>query len=100
MGCRGSHRGERLEAQGHSAFLVDNYHTDASRNLHLLCELFIEVMCQEEPFSLHVEVRQMGYLACPPSGIHCRNDTVQTTRTSVRRAIKRVPIMVRVRGRW
>ena len=87
-GFLGSHVCEILLQQGHEVLCVDNFYTGSRRNVtHLLENRNFELKRHDICLPLYVEVDQIYNLACPASPIHYQHDPVQTTTTSVLRAI-------------
>lgn len=79
-GFLGSHLCERLVAQGHEVFCVDNLYTGSKQNIAHLGLTFIEHdVCQP----LDIPVDEIFNLACPASPPHYQRDPIQTTKTSV-----------------
>ena len=99
-GFIGSHLCERLLAEGHDVFCVDNYFTGSKGNVaHLLQDPNFELMRHDVTFPLYVETDEIYNLACPASPIHYQFDPVQTTKTSVHGAINMLGLAKRVRAK-
>src|SRR4026208_170593 len=87
-GFIGSHLCERLLARGCEVLCVDNMYTGTKGNIsHLLANPAFELIRHDVTFPLYIEVDEIFNLACPASPIHYQFDPVQTTKTSVHRAI-------------
>lgn len=87
-GFLGSHLCERLLADGHSVFCLDNFVTGSRTNVEHLAEEwpFVVHRCDiAEPLALF-EARGVFNLACPASPCHYQADPIRTTMTSVRGA--------------
>lgn len=67
---------------------VDNYFTGRKDNISRLLENpHFKVMCHDVIFLVYVEVDEIFNLACPASPVHYLFNPVQTTKTSIIRAI-------------
>ena len=99
-GFLGSHLCDKLIAQGHDIFCVDNYFTGSKANIaHLFENPRFELMRHDVTFPLYVEVDEIYNLACPASPIHYQRDPVQTTKTSVHGAINMLGLAKRVKAK-
>jgi UDP-glucuronate decarboxylase len=99
-GFLGSHLCERLLGEGAVVVCVDNFFTDARRNIeHLLEHKHFEVIRHDVTFPLYMEVDEIYNLACPASPIHYQHDPVQTTKTSVHGAINMLGLAKRLRAK-
>jgi UDP-glucuronate decarboxylase len=97
-GFLGSHLCERLLGQGHEVVCVDNFFTGRRQNIiHLLSNPLFELLRHDVTFPLYVEVDEIYNLACPASPIHYQRDPVQTTKTSVHRAINMLGLAKRLK---
>jgi UDP-glucuronate decarboxylase len=77
---------------------VDNLYTGTKRNIeHLHAHARFEFMRHDVTFPLFVEVDEIYNLACPASPIHYHHDPVQTTKTSVHRAINMLGLAKRLK---
>jgi len=99
-GFLGSHLCDRLVKQGNDVLCVDNFYTGNKQNIrHLLNLPNFELMRHDVTFPLYVEVNQIYNLACPASPVHYQSDPVQTTKTSVHRAINMLGLAKRVNAK-
>lgn len=83
-GFLGSNLCQRLVAQDHMVFCLDNFYTGREDNLHSLInnpnfEVITHDVC--EPFD--IEVDAIYHLACPASPVHYQADPIKTNKTSV-----------------
>ncbi len=92
-GFIGSHLCKRLLAEGTDMICVDSYFTGSRRNItNLASNALFEATRQDVAFPLHLEVNAIFNLACPASPIHYRRGPVQTTKTSIHRAMIHKPL--------
>ncbi len=87
-GFLGSHLSERLLNDGHEVLAVDNFYTGSKENIHhLMDNKNFEILRHDVTMPLFVEVDAIMNLACPASPVHYQKHPVQTTKTSIMRAI-------------
>ena len=99
-GFLGSHLTEKLVDQDHDVICLDNFYTGSKSNIaHLLSRPNFELLRQDVTLPLYIEVDQIYNLACPASPIHYQKDPVQTTKTSVLRAINMLGLAKRTGAR-
>jgi UDP-glucuronate decarboxylase len=99
-GFLGSHLCERLLADGHYVFCVDNFYTGAKSNIaRFLGNPHFELLRHDVVTPLFVEVDEIYNLACPASPIHYQSDPVQTTKSSVIGAINMLDLAKRTNAR-
>ena len=98
-GFLGSHLCERLLGEGQDVVCVDIFFTGSKKNiLHLLENVFFELLRHDITFSLYVEVDKIYNLACPAAPIHYQNDPVQTTKVNVHGSINMLGLAKRLRA--
>lgn len=87
-GFLGSHLCERLLAEGHHVFCLDNFSTGSRANIaHLLDHPCFDLLEQDICRPLSIEVEEIFNLACPASPNRYQSDPVMTVRTNVQGAI-------------
>ena len=83
-GFLGSHLCDRLIAQGHEVFCLDNFHTGSRENIeHLLREPKFHLIHHDIVLPYYVHVEEIYNLACPASPVHYAFDPIHTIKTSV-----------------
>jgi UDP-glucuronate decarboxylase len=83
-GFLGSHLCERLIAQGHEVFCLDNFHTGTRENIeHLLRKPKFHLIHHDIVLPYYLHVDEIYNLACPASPVHYAFDPVHTIKTSV-----------------
>jgi UDP-glucuronate decarboxylase len=95
-GFLGSHLCERLLAEGHRVFCLDNFQTGRLENIsHLLVQKNFRLLKHDiiEPIELRVD--EIYNLACPASPVHYQADPVQTLKASVYGAANLLDLAVR-----
>ncbi len=99
-GFIGSHLCERLLAEGHEVFCLDNFFTGRRENiLHLLGDHNFELIRHDVIEPILLEVDQVYNLACPASPIHYQYNPVKTVKTSVMGMINMLGLAKRVHAR-
>ncbi|HSS19386.1 MAG TPA: UDP-glucuronic acid decarboxylase family protein [Pyrinomonadaceae bacterium] len=99
-GFIGSHLCERLLAEGHEVFCLDNFFTGRRENiLHLLDNHNFELIRHDVIEPILLEVDQIYNLACPASPIHYQYNPVKTVKTSVMGMINMLGLAKRVHAR-
>ena len=99
-GFIGSHLCERLLADRHEVFCLDNFFTGRRENiLHLLNNLNFELIRHDVIEPILLEVDQIYNLACPASPIHYQYNPVKTVKTSVMGMINMLGLAKRVHAR-
>ena len=99
-GFLGSHLSERLLAQGHEVFCLDNFMTgDASNVEHLLNQSNFHMIEHDVTAPFDLEVEGIFNLACPASPIWYQQDPVNTTKVSVLGAINMLDLAHRNNAR-
>ena len=97
-GFIGSHLCEKLLNEGNEVICVDNFFTGSKQNIvHLLDNLYFEIVRHDITFPLYVEVDEIFNLACPASPVYYSFDPVQTTKTSVMGAINMLGLAKRLK---
>jgi UDP-glucuronate decarboxylase len=95
-GFLGSHLCERLLAEGHRVFCLDNFQTGRLENIsHLLVHRNLRLLKHDIVEPLELRVDEIYNLACPASPMHCQADPVQTLKTSVYGAVNLLDLAVR-----
>jgi UDP-glucuronate decarboxylase len=83
-GFIGSHLCDRLVAEGHYVFCLDNFFTGRRENVsHLLEGERFELVLQDVTEPLLLEVDQIYNLACPASPVHYQYNPVKTVKSNV-----------------
>lgn len=83
-GFLGSHLCERLIAEGHKVFCVDNFYTGSEENISaLLSSEHFHLIQHDICDPIELEVDQIYNLACPASPEHYQKDPIFTIRTCV-----------------
>jgi UDP-glucuronate decarboxylase len=99
-GFLGSHLCEQLLDIGCEVICVDNFYTGSKRNIvHLMDNLYFELVRHDITFPLYLEVDEIYNLACPASPIHYQNDPVQTTKVNVHGAINMLGLAKRLQAK-
>jgi UDP-glucuronate decarboxylase len=99
-GFIGSHLCERLLAEGHEVFCLDNFFTGRRENiLPLLNNHNFELIRHDVIEPILLEVDQIYNLACPASPIHYQYNPVKTVKTSVMGMINMLGLAKRVHAR-
>ena len=97
-GFIGSHLCEKLLNKGNEVICVDNFFTGSKQNIvHLLSNLYFEVVRHDITFPLYIEVDEIYNLACPASPIYYQFDPVQTTKTSIMGSINMLGLAKRLK---
>ncbi len=84
-GFIGSHLCERLIAEGHKVFCLDNLMTSVEKNIsHLKSNGSFHFIEQDiiKPFYIEEKIDQIYNLACPASPIHYQKNPVRTIKTN------------------
>ena len=97
-GFIGSHLCEKLLNQGNEVICVDNFFTGSKQNIiHLIGNPYFEIVRHDITFPLYVEVDEIYNLACPASPVYYSVDPLQTSKTSVMRAINMLGLAKRLK---
>jgi len=99
-GFIGSHLCERLLAEGHQVYCLDNFFTGRRENIeHLVDHHDFTLMRQDVTEPVYVPVDQIYNLACPASPIHYQYNPVKTVKSNVMGALNMLVLAKRVRAR-
>lgn len=99
-GFIGSHLCERLLKEGNEVLCLDNYFTGSKRNiLHLMDNLYFELIRHDITEPYFAEVDEIYNLACPASPIHYQYDPIKTINTSVVGATNMLGLAKRVNAK-
>lgn len=99
-GFLGSHLCDRLIAQGHKVFCLDNFFTGSKDNItHLLSNTNFQLINQDITLPFHEDVDQIYNFACPASPQYYQFDPIQTIKTSVYGAINMLDLAKRIKAR-
>ena len=99
-GFLGSHLCDKLLAQKHEIFCLDNLFTGSKANIaHLLDHPRFEFVRHDVIDPFKYEVDQIYNLACPASPPHYQFNPIKTTKTSVMGAINCLGLAKRVKAR-
>ena len=99
-GFVGSHLCERLLAEGHEVYCLDNYFTGRKDNvMHLMSNPYFELIRHDVTNPFHIEVDEIYNLACPASPIHYQYNPIKTIKTSVMGAINMLGLAKRVNAK-
>ncbi|RPJ39458.1 MAG: SDR family oxidoreductase [Planctomycetaceae bacterium] len=99
-GFLGSHLCERLLAEGHRVFCLDNFQTGRLKNIsHLLVHRNFRLLKHDVVEPLELRVDEIYNLACPASPVHYQADPIQTLKTSVYGAVNLLDLAVRHKAR-
>ena len=99
-GFLGSHLCERLLAEGHRVFCLDNFQTGRLENIsHLLVQRNFRLLKHDIVEPLELRVNEIYNLACPASPVHYQADPIQTLKTSVYGAVNLLDLAVRHKAR-
>lgn len=99
-GFVGSHLCERLLAEGHEVYCMDNYFTGRKDNvMHLMSNPYFELIRHDVTNPFHIEVDEIYNLACPASPIHYQYNPIKTIKTSVMGAINMLGLAKRVNAK-
>ena len=95
-GFLGSHLCERLLAEGHRVFCLDNFQTGRLENIsHLLGKTDFRLLKHDIVEPLDLRVDEIYNLACPASPVHYQADPIQTLKTCVYGAVNLLDLAVR-----
>ena len=95
-GFLGSHLCERLLAEGHRVFCLDNFQTGRMENIsHLVMHRNFRLLKHDIIEPLEVKADEIYNLACPASPARYQADPIQTLKTSVYGAINLLDLAVR-----
>jgi UDP-glucuronate decarboxylase len=99
-GFLGSHLCERLLADGHRVFCLDNFQTGRLKNIsRLLAHPRFRLLKHDIIEPLELRVNDIYNLACPASPIHYQADPIQTLKTSVYGSVNLLDLAVRHKAR-
>ncbi len=99
-GFLGSHLCERLLAEGHRVFCLDNFQTGRLENVsRLLAHRNFQLLKHDIVEPLDLRVDEIYNLACPASPVHYQADPIQTLKTSVYGAVNLLDLAVRCKAR-
>lgn len=99
-GFLGSHLCERLIAQGHEVFCLDNFHTGSRDNIERICgSPKFHLIHHDVVLPYYVHVDEIYNLACPASPVHYGFDAIHTIKTSVMGMINLLGLAKRVEGK-
>src|ERR1041385_4726426 len=96
----GSHRCDRLVADGHEVICLDNLFTGRRENiLQLLDNHRFELLRHDVIEPILLEIDQIYNLACPASPIHYQYNPVKTIKTNILGTLHMLGLAKRVRAR-
>lgn len=99
-GFLGSFLCERLLAQGHEVFCLDNFFTGQKSNItHLLDNPYFELIRHDVTMPFFIEADEIYNLACPASPMHYQYNGIKTIKTSVMGAINMLGLAKRIRAK-
>lgn len=99
-GFLGSHLCERLLNDGHEVICLDNFFTGNKRNIiHLMDNLYFEVIRHDVTMPFFIEVDEIYNLACPASPIHYQSNPIKTIKTSVAGSINMLGLAKRIKAK-
>ncbi len=99
-GFIGSHLCEKLLANGHEVFCLDNYFTGQKDNLlHLINNPYFELIRHDVTMPFYIEADEIYNLACPASPVHYQHNGIKTIKTSVMGAINMLGLAKRVKAK-
>lgn len=99
-GFLGSHLCERLLADGHEVFCLDNYFTGQKMNiLHLLSNQYFEAIRHDVTMPFFIEADEIYNLACPASPVHYQYNGIKTIKTSVMGAVNMLGLAKRIKAK-
>jgi UDP-glucuronate decarboxylase len=99
-GFLGSHLCERLLADGHRVFCLDNFQTGRLENIsHLLGHNHFRLLKHDIVEPLELRIDEIYNLACPASPVHYQADPIATLKTSVYGSVNLLDLAVRHRAK-
>ena len=99
-GFVGSHLCERLLADGHEVYCLDNYFTGRKDNvMHLLGNPRFELIRHDVTTPFFIEADEIYNLACPASPVHYQYNPIKTLKTSVMGAMNMLGLAKRLNAK-
>jgi len=99
-GFVGSHLVDKLMAQGHFVYVLDNFFTGRKANIqHWIGHSNFMLVVHDITEPIHLEVDRIYHLACPASPPHYQYNPIKTIKTSTEGTLNMLGLAKRVRAR-